>query len=191
MIEFQVHDVDTAPEGSRERLAQLAAARGSIGSMFGVLAASPAMLHGYLDLGARLMGGGALSRADQTWVMLTASREHGCRYCVPIYSRAAAQQGLDPATVRAIRNGEPVADPRAAALSDLTAALVRERGQVPDESVQAFLDAGFGHAELLEVLGGIALKTITNYLTQFAAVPLDDGLEAYAWAPARPGADGA
>lgn len=187
MIDFQLHTVDTAPEGSRERLAQLEATRGSIGSMFGALAASPAMLNGYLDLGGRLMGDGVLSRADQTWVMLTASREQGCRYCVPVYSRAAEQQGLDAETVRSIRNGEPVADPRAAALSDITAALVRQRGQVSDETVQAFLDAGFGHAELLEVLGGIALKTITNYLTQFASVPLDDGLVAYAWAPGEAG----
>jgi len=181
MIEFQRHTVDTAPEASRERLAQLEASRGSIGSMFGVLAESPAMLNGYLDLGAQLAANGALTRADQTWVMLTASREHGCRYCVPVYSRAAERLGLDPATVRAIRNGEPIADPRAAALSDLTATLVRARGRVPDEAVHAFLEAGFSHAQLLEVLGGIALKTITNYLTQFAAVPLDDDLAAFAW----------
>lgn len=183
MIEFTQHTLETAPEASRSRLEEVQRTRGRIGSMFAVLANSPAVLNGYMEMGAQLFQHGALSRSDQALVMLTVSREHGCRYCVPIYTRMAHQLGLDPAIIQAVRNGGDVGDPRLAALRDFTTDLVRARGRVPEERVHAFLDAGFDHAQVLEVLGGIALKTLTNYLTQFSDVPLDDDLVEFAWDP--------
>ncbi len=183
MLDLTVHTLDTAPEGSRDTLAGIAAARGSFNNMFAVLAESPAVLKGYVELSTQLMQNGSLSRAEFTVVLLSVSREHGCRYCVPIYSRAADRLGIDPAVVRAVRDGGPIDDPRLAALRDFTTALLRQRGRVSEEQTQSFLAAGFGNAQVLEVLGGIALKTLTNYLTQFSNLPLDDDLADYAWDP--------
>jgi len=50
-------------------------------------------------------------------------------------------------------------------------------------SPKTFFDAGFTKAQLLDVLGGIAAKTIINTLTQLTDIPLDDMLLPYAWKP--------
>lgn len=187
MIDFPRHDPETAPEASRPRLEALEHARGGIGNMFAVLASSPAVLNGYLALGSQLLEHGALTRAEQAIVMLTVSREHGCRYCVPVYSRMAERLGLAAELIRAVRMGDAIADVRFAALRDFTTALVRRRGKVGDEQVRTFLAAGFDRSQVLEVLAGIALKTMTNYLTQFADVPLDDDLLPFTWEPTNAG----
>lgn len=184
MIELPLHDLESAPEASRQRVAELQVSRGRIGNMYAVLANSPALLEGYMTLSEQLLQHGALTPEEQTIVMLTASRENGCRYCVPVYSRNATRLGLDPDVIRAVRNGEAIDDARLAALRDFTTVLIERRGRVDDEQVEAFLDAGFDQAQLLEVIGGVAVKTITNYLTQFVDVPLEEGLSDFVWDPA-------
>ncbi len=44
-----------------------------------------------------------------------------------------------------------------------------------------FLDAGFREEQVLEVIAGVALKTVTNYVGSAFGLPLDDEFEAHAW----------
>lgn len=115
MIDLPLHDLNSAPDASRRRLA--------------VLAASPALLEGYMTLSEQLLQHGALTREEQTIVMLTVSREHGCSYCVPVYTRNATRLGLDPDVIKAVRNGDAIADARLAALRDFTVQLLQSRGR--------------------------------------------------------------
>lgn len=89
----------------------------------------------------------------------------------------------DPAHVtNALRDGRPIEDPRLQALSQFTVAVVRGRGHV-DEEVKAFLAAGYQPPQVLEVLVGVMLKTLSNYTNHIAGTPLDDVFAARAWAP--------
>ncbi|UCH25524.1 MAG: carboxymuconolactone decarboxylase family protein [Trueperaceae bacterium] len=183
MLELPIHKIETAPPASRPVLEKLVEMRGSVNNMFAVLAASPAVLKGYMALNNEFFQHGTLSMAEKVAVLLTASRENECSYCVPIYTSRAEQIGLDAAVVKALRNGETVEDERLATLVDFTASLVRSRGKVEPYQVEAFLSAGYTEAQVLEVLAALALKTVTNYLTQFTAIPLDDSLLEFAWEP--------
>ena len=55
MIDRPLHDLESAPESSRPRLAELQASRGSIGNMYAVLANAPALLEGYITLSEQLL----------------------------------------------------------------------------------------------------------------------------------------
>lgn len=59
--------------------------------------------------------------------------------------------------------------------------MVRERGWVNDEAVAAFLAAGYTHAQLLEVVGFVGVKTIHNYVHHIADYPLDAAFQPQAW----------
>jgi alkylhydroperoxidase family enzyme len=41
--------------------------------------------------------------------------------------------------------------------------VVADRGRLDEEQVGAFLRAGYTHAQALEVVLGVTLKTLTNY----------------------------
>ena len=51
--------------------------------------------------------------------------------------------------------------------------LVGERGHAKEETIQKFLAAGYKKGQAMELLLGIALKTISNYLDHISPTPLD------------------
>lgn len=51
--------------------------------------------------------------------------------------------------------------------------MVRDRGNVDDNTVQAFLDACFTQRQNLEVILGIPQKVMSNYTNHLANTPLD------------------
>ena len=63
--------------------------------------------------------------------------------------------------------------------------MVRERGWVSDAEVTRFLDAGWTRANVLEVVLGVGLKTISNYVNHIAGTPVDAAFQAAAFTPAR------
>ena len=182
MIEFELHTVESAPAGSKEALAAVQETQGMIPNNMRALANSPSALKAYLGVVGPLFENGALSPAEQCVVQMAVSREHGCQFCVPFYTFFSSHVGLDDSVVSAIRDGDAIPDAKLAALAEFAVALVRERGKVAEEQVDAFFAAGFTKEQVLDVLGGIAAKTYINYLNQLAELPLNDFMEEFAWA---------
>ena len=50
-----------------------------------------------------------------------------------------------------------------------------------EAEVDAFIDAGFTKAQVLEVVLAAAVKTISNYTNHIADVPLDAAFEVNRW----------
>jgi AhpD family alkylhydroperoxidase len=93
---------------------------------------------------------------------------HECEYCTAGHTSLSRQLKMDEQAVQALRNGEPIADVRLQALRAFTEAVVRQRGQVGQAAVDAFLAAGFTKANVLEVIVIAATKTISNYANHIA-----------------------
>ncbi len=184
MPKFTVHDPTSAPEPSRSILEQSRKALGFVPNLYGVLAESPAVLKGYTSLSA-IFEGGSLSATERQVVLLTASFENGCDYCMSAHTAIARMQRVPTGVVAAIRGGAPIQDRKLEALREFTRELVRQRGWVAEEKVQTFLDAGYTRAQVLEVILGVGLKTISNYANHLAGTPLDAAFKSHAWT--RPG----
>ena len=114
-------------------------------------------------------------------VLLAASFVNGCRYCMAAHSGLGQAVGLSPDHVTALRSGASLSDPRLEALRTFTEAMVRDRGHVGRETAQAFLAAGFTAQALLDVIVGIAFKTMSNYTDNLFEPPLDEGLKRWQW----------
>lgn len=172
---FRLHDPDTLPEPARAVLDGARAEFGFVPNLLRIMAESLAALTGYRMLGAVFRDSG-LSRRERLVVELAASVENGCAYCTAAHATQAARAGMDAGDIAALRAGGMPGDPRLAALAGMVRALIARRGAVEEGAVNDFLGAGFTRAQLLDVVTGIAAKTISNYTNNLAGAPLDPGL---------------
>ncbi|WP_374104331.1 carboxymuconolactone decarboxylase family protein, partial [Burkholderia sp. E168m23] len=90
---------------------------------------------------------------------------------------------VERADVDALRDGEPVAEPRLEAVAAFTRAVIATRGAVTDDALDAFLAVGFTEANALEVVLGVSLATLCNFANNLARNELNPELAAYRWEP--------
>src|SRR5262249_1721442 len=122
---------------------------------------------------------GSFTPAERQLILLAVSVENRCPYCTAAHSTIAKAFLSVPAEiVSAIRNGTPIPERKTSALAQLTREIVRERGFVKDETIEAFLSAGYRKEQVMELLLGVALKSISNYLDHISTTPLDQAFEA-------------
>ena len=172
--------VDTAPEQSRPILENVKKSFKFIPNLFGMFANSPTLLEGYVGL-EKVFGAGTFSPVERQIILLSASVENHCGYCIAAHSTLLKAFLHVPAqVVSAVRSNEPVADPKLAALIALTKEIVTERGHVSAQVMDNFLAAGYQKNQVLEVLVGVALKTMSNYLDHISPTELDPAFQAEA-----------
>jgi AhpD family alkylhydroperoxidase len=140
---------------------------GFIPNLMAVLANNPIVLEGYLAVAAVFEKGSFTSREKQI-ILLSASVGNHCNYCTAAHSQIAKTLLRTPAEViEAVHNNTPIPDAKLNALVTLVRELVRERGYAKEKTIQKFLSAGYKKQQVMELLLGIALKTISNYLDQY------------------------
>ena len=88
---------------------------------------------------------------------------------------------IDEAVSNALRDETALPTARLEALRDFTLLLLRNHGHASDSAISKFLSAGFTHQNMLEVVLGLAQKTISNYVNHLARTPIDKQYEHYAW----------
>lgn len=167
---FPAHTVDTAPEEVRPALQAMQQKMGFIPSMMAKFAEAPPLLMGYQTL-APFFDKTSLDPTERLVVYLVASYRHNCDFCMSAHSWGARKQGIDEETVTALREGRPLGKPKLEALRTFVAAMLEKRGEVSDDEKQAFFDAGYSSRQALEVILGLALKTMTNYTNALARTP--------------------
>lgn len=180
MTDYAVHDLQSAPAASRPTLEKAKKTYGQIPNLYGVLAEAPAVVDAYATLTEQYRST-SLGKVEQNVVWLTAAVENDCHYCVPAHTAVAKMDGVPGDVVEALRSGRPIADPRLEALRRFTALTVVRRGQLAEDEVKAFFDAGFTRQQLLEVILGVAHKTISNYVNHFTQTPVDEAFAPFAW----------
>jgi len=172
---FEPKTIESAPEGARETLQSVEKAYGFVPNLLGTMANSPATLKAYVGLD-RAFNETTLSQVERQVVLLAASAENDCGYCQAAHATVLKHMLKVPSeTVDGIRDGADVNDSRLAVLADFTREVVRERGHVPPAKVDAFLSAGFSLPQVMEVVTGVAMKTLSNYLDHLSPVEVDGG----------------
>jgi len=180
MATLKIHDIETAPEGSKALLENSQKAYGMIPGLHGVLAASPELLKAYQEL-HQLFTETSFNNDELTVVWQTINVEHGCHYCVPAHTGIAKMMKVDDAIIDALRNQTPLADAKLEALRTLTLSVTRNRGNVSQADLEAFYAAGYGEQQVLEIILGLSQKVISNYTNHIANTPVDEAFQKFAW----------
>jgi AhpD family alkylhydroperoxidase len=145
---------------------------GRVPNLLRAIAASPAALHGYLAVN-RSLASAVLDAKTQARIALAVAEYNGCDYCLSAQTYLGRHlAALDEAELAANRHGTSK-DLNAEAAVRLAAQIVRARGHITDAQVDAVRVAGYGDAEIVEIVLTIALNTFTNYLNEVAQTDID------------------
>ncbi|MBK7595285.1 MAG: carboxymuconolactone decarboxylase family protein [Gemmatimonadetes bacterium] len=177
---YPVHTIETAPGAAKEVLAAAQKARGFVPNLYAVMADAPALLKAYLRVG-ELFDETSFSPTERQIVLLTVSYENSCEYCMAAHSAIAGMQKVPGDVVQAIREGTPITDPKLQALHSFTRSVVASPGRPTDAQAASFLRAGYSRSQILEVVLGVAMKTLSNYTNHLADTPLDDAFAKQRW----------
>ncbi|MCF7997212.1 MAG: carboxymuconolactone decarboxylase family protein [Chromatiaceae bacterium] len=177
---FPNHDTESAPKDALPALTEAERHFGMLPNLMRKMATAPALLKGYLALG-ELFEQTSFSPAEQQVVLLSVSRENRCDYCMGAHSVLADMAGVPKAVTDELREGQPLPDPRLEALRRFTTAVVVARGWVDEAEIAAFQEAGYDAQQVLEVVLGVGMKTLSNYTNHLAGTELDAPFQHRAW----------
>jgi uncharacterized peroxidase-related enzyme len=135
------------------------------------LAVSPATLDAYLSFGDRL-NQGILSPKLREQLAVTVAYSNSCEYCLAAHTAIGGMLGLTPSQLEAAYTADST-DPRIAAALHFAQELVQNQGHVSDEEVAKVREAGYGDAEIAEIVGHVALNVFTNYFNTVAQTDVD------------------
>lgn len=157
-----------------EAATQLATARKMFGgtpNLVTTAANAPAALAAMLGMFAHL-GKGPLGGKVGEQIAIAVAQANGCGYCLSAHSAIGKMHGLDAAELAAAKRAVSMT-PKTAALLSLAVAINAARGKVSDAVLADARSAGISDAEIVEVVGHVALNVFTNYLNNVSETEID------------------
>jgi uncharacterized peroxidase-related enzyme len=165
-------DPDSATGEAADLLARTQRSLGLTPNMAKVMANSPALLKGYLDLNAALARGG-LDAGVRERIAITVAGNNGCTYCLSAHTYLAEQVAkVSPEEAERAQQARS-SEPHTQAVLALAEAIVRTRGDVDDQTLAAARTAGLSDAEIAETVGHVAINVLTNYFNNLARTDID------------------
>ena len=177
---FAIFNDENAPQESIPYLQSAKEAFGLIPNVEGVMAQAPSLLASYMT-GWDEFAKTSLSAAEQQIVYQTANFENNCEYCTPWHTILSEQSGLSDSDVEALRQGARLESAKHEVLRTFARDLVRTNGSVEPHALSKFYAAGYSEKQALEVILGLAVKTMSNFTNAIAQTPLDDAAAAKQW----------
>ena len=138
----------------------------------GIGSNSPHALEAGLNLDAALKKG-SLSGREIEAIKLVVSEVAACDYCLAAHTLIGKKQGLDAATMTALRRGQPSGDAKLDALSSLARVLVETRGVAPTDTIDGVRSAGYTDAQIVDLVLAITSITFTNLFNRINDTALD------------------
>ena len=157
---------------------------GFVPNMYQKMGANTALLDAYTYAYESFRANSGFSPVEMEVIFLSVAYENNCAYCMAAHSFVADMMSKVPARItRAIREGEPIHDPKLAALSRLTRLLTINRGQASQEEINEFLASGYSETHVLGIIAGIGVKILSNYSNHLTSPELDAAFAERAWSP--------
>jgi len=180
MTRFQLHTKETAPEDGRALIERAEKSYGFVPNLIAGMVEAPATTEAYMALSKAVMKM-SFTPAERHVVWFTINAYHNCTYCMAGHTRLARGEKIPQDVIDAARNNTPFADDRLNVLRDFTMKMVVQRGWVDEAALDAFMAAGFTKQKVIEIVGVIAHKVISNYTNHLVETPLDPHSEQHEW----------
>jgi len=179
-MKFETYNENNAPEATRSTLAAVKEKYTFLPNLMGALAESKPVLDSYLQLGEKLSES-TLTDEEIQVLYLATNYENGCTYCMAAHSTVATMMNMPSHILESLRAGKTLDNPKLDALANFTRSVVDKRGWLDNSDTEKFLAAGYTKANVLDVILGVAHKTISNYVNHINETELDAAFAPQKW----------
>ncbi|QLB18221.1 carboxymuconolactone decarboxylase family protein [Mannheimia granulomatis] len=181
MSKFQIHTIESAPEASQDALKAVQQANGFIPNLIGVLANAPTALETYRTVGG-INGRNSLTAEEREVVQITAAVVNGCGFCVAGHTKIASKLLKMPEElVNSLRATARIdSDPKLDTLARFTLAVILQRAKLTEAQLSEFFAAGYNQQNAIDVILGVSLATLCNYVNNIAETPINPELQPFA-----------
>ena len=164
--------VVTQPNAEQQALLDAAQAQlGMLPNFLKVFAHSPVALKAFLGLFG-IATAGALDPQTRERIALALAQQNACEYCLSAHTALGQQAGLGAEEMAANRAGASQ-DAKAAAAVRFARALVEHMGEVTTAELQEVRAAGYGEAEIVEIITRVGMNLLTNILGKASRLEID------------------
>lgn len=143
---------------------------GFVPNLYAYYAKNETALGDYLALQNRKS---TLKAKEREAINLVTSQINGCRYCQSAHTTLGKMNGFTDQQIIELRKGSASFDSKLDALVKLTSSVVENRGKVTQEIKDAFFEAGYTEANLIDVVIVVGDKVISNYIHNLTGFEID------------------
>jgi AhpD family alkylhydroperoxidase len=181
-MNLKLKTIETADQISSTLLENAQKKMGMIPNMYGGMANNTALIESYIASYTSFREHSGFTPQEQEVVFLSVAFENNCDYCMAAHSFVGDNMTKVPTAVTdAIRNNTEIPDVKLKALSAFSKVMTSTRGLQSEEDTNAFLDAGYTEENILGVIAGIGVKTMSNYFNHFFRTEVDPAFESRVW----------
>ncbi|WP_066758783.1 carboxymuconolactone decarboxylase family protein [Crocinitomix algicola] len=169
-LTFDIPKREEVSENNQAIFDQLKGKIGFVPNLYAFYAKNETALGDYLALQNRKS---TLKAKEKEVVNLVTSQINGCRYCQSAHTAIGKMNGFTDEQILELRKGEASFDQKLEALVKLSAAIVENKGKVDDATKEAFFNAGYDQANLIDVVMLVGDKIISNYIHNLTGFEID------------------
>lgn len=171
MARINVVTHETANAEQKALLDTIQSQLGMVPNFLKVFANSPDALKAFLGLHGIALGG-RLDPQTRERIAVALAEQNACQYCLSAHTAIGRKAGLDGAEIEANRAGTS-RDAKAAAAVKFARALVEHTGDVTSAELAEVRGAGYGDAEIVEIITHVGMNILTNILGRASRVDID------------------
>ena len=144
---------------------------GMVPNLYATMGVSDKLLGGFLNFTETLKSGEFNSKEYEA-IALATSQVNGCSYCLSAHTAIGKMNGFTEEETIELR-ANSIADQKLNALVSLVSEVVKSKGHPAENTVRNFFDVGYTNTAFAELIGAIALTTITNYVFHNGGFEID------------------
>ena len=145
---------------------------GKIPNLYATIGYSAPALKGMMDFEADLAAAHHFSAKEKEAINLIVSQVNNCDYCLAAHTALAKMRGFSQEDTVAIRKAT-YSDVKLNTVIRFAQSIAANRGKADEQLAEAFFDAGYDEAALIELIGLITVRTFTNYVFSNTNIPID------------------
>jgi uncharacterized peroxidase-related enzyme len=156
---------------ARELLQGVERQLGKVPNVFKVMALSPPILKGYLEMSRSVTDAG-LDPGLREQIAVAVAGINRCDYCASAHTAVGKKRGVSAPEldINLQARSENI---KTGAVFGLVKAILNRKGEVTDVEIDALRDAGFSDRQLVELIIYIGLSATANYLNKIARTEID------------------
>ena len=144
---------------------------GMLPNLYAAMGISDKLLGGFLNF-TEILKSGEFSKKEYEAIALATSQENNCAYCISAHTALGKINGFSEEDTLALRD-HSIADPKLNALVTLVGQIIQQNGHPTQDAIKNFFDAGYNKAAFAELIGAVALTTITNNIFHNGGFEID------------------